>query len=573
MKKTWILIGILFTTLMAWAASDRDLNAYNLIFKESGGTDTVTIHPPSLSAPYTLTLPVDDGTANQVLQTDGSGVLAWATVSTTAWNQDGNTVGSEKWIGAIDNFDFPIRTNNTERMVVKNDGTVGIGGDPSSAKFQVTGQADVVQTKIKANGTQTADLVNYLDSSANVLAGYAPSTFQQNYFAGAANSIVQMHRANTSLTSPSVVASGNTLGAIKFFGHDGTVYRQAAEIDANVDATPGSNDMPGSLLFKVSPDGSSTVATALTIANTKAATFAGALTSTGALVVSDTTDSSSISTGSFTTLGGAGITKSLYVGGTTNQLGTGTTTTSGYTLFSGNLYTGATGTADTEKVIRLASNTYNSTNGPARSASLTGGQIEISARNSSTNGTILFRANTTADGTTTSPTLIAFADANGKWTFGASAGTQDHQVNGSWNTTTGVTFSQTSPGNSTYAHHSKGSFTTAVTGYAAVNVTCKYERADNVATVQCPIITGTSNSANFRIPLPAQLQTSITSDQEFLGRSCVDNGVSSTAPGCLVYVPSSGTFIDLRFNYSSGTTWTASGTKTFNGFVITYLIQ
>lgn len=44
------------------------------------GSNTVTIQAPSsLAANYTLTLPVNDGDANQVLSTDGSGVLSWAT--------------------------------------------------------------------------------------------------------------------------------------------------------------------------------------------------------------------------------------------------------------------------------------------------------------------------------------------------------------------------------------------------------------------------------------------------------------------------------------------------------------
>jgi hypothetical protein len=37
--------------------------------------------PATISANYTLTLPVDDGTSSQYLQTDGAGVLTWATVS------------------------------------------------------------------------------------------------------------------------------------------------------------------------------------------------------------------------------------------------------------------------------------------------------------------------------------------------------------------------------------------------------------------------------------------------------------------------------------------------------------
>lgn len=45
------------------------------------GTNTITIQAPTLSGNYTLTYPTDDGSSSQFLQTDGSGVLTWATPS------------------------------------------------------------------------------------------------------------------------------------------------------------------------------------------------------------------------------------------------------------------------------------------------------------------------------------------------------------------------------------------------------------------------------------------------------------------------------------------------------------
>lgn len=55
-------------------------SATSLVLEETGaGTDTITIQAPaSIAASYTLTLPVDDGDSGQVLSTNGSGVLAWA---------------------------------------------------------------------------------------------------------------------------------------------------------------------------------------------------------------------------------------------------------------------------------------------------------------------------------------------------------------------------------------------------------------------------------------------------------------------------------------------------------------
>jgi hypothetical protein len=52
----------------------------------TGADWSITIQRPStgMTASYTLTLPVDDGTPNQVLSTDGAGVLSWASSASTA---------------------------------------------------------------------------------------------------------------------------------------------------------------------------------------------------------------------------------------------------------------------------------------------------------------------------------------------------------------------------------------------------------------------------------------------------------------------------------------------------------
>jgi len=47
----------------------------------AAGTNYVGIKAPALAADYTLTLPTTDGDANQVLSTDGSGVLSWTDVA------------------------------------------------------------------------------------------------------------------------------------------------------------------------------------------------------------------------------------------------------------------------------------------------------------------------------------------------------------------------------------------------------------------------------------------------------------------------------------------------------------
>tara|TARA_S200002703_G_scaffold95463_2_gene82555 strand:+ start:27136 stop:28542 length:1407 start_codon:yes stop_codon:yes gene_type:complete len=55
----------------------------DLRLEDSSGGEYVALQAPSsLSSSYTLTLPADDGASSQILSTDGSGVLSWASVST-----------------------------------------------------------------------------------------------------------------------------------------------------------------------------------------------------------------------------------------------------------------------------------------------------------------------------------------------------------------------------------------------------------------------------------------------------------------------------------------------------------
>jgi hypothetical protein len=54
------------------------------------------------------------------------------------------------------------------------------------------------------------------------------------------------------------VASGDALGTWNFAGSDGTADIIAASIRADVDGTPGTNDMPGRLVFSTTADGAST---------------------------------------------------------------------------------------------------------------------------------------------------------------------------------------------------------------------------------------------------------------------------------------------------------------------------
>jgi predicted NAD-dependent protein-ADP-ribosyltransferase YbiA (DUF1768 family) len=71
------------------------------------------------------------------------------------------------------------------------------------------------------------------------------------------------------------VASGDYLGSINFSGDDGTAFIRAAEIRVDVDGTPGTNDMPGRLVFSTTADGASSTTERMRISSTGQTTISG----------------------------------------------------------------------------------------------------------------------------------------------------------------------------------------------------------------------------------------------------------------------------------------------------------
>jgi len=97
------------------------------------GTVTSSMATNKLIGRYTAgTGVMQEITIGSGLTLSGGGTLS-ASIGSIGWLLDGNTVGSEKWIGTIDNFDFPIRTNNVQIAEFSAAGNFGIGVAPNAA--------------------------------------------------------------------------------------------------------------------------------------------------------------------------------------------------------------------------------------------------------------------------------------------------------------------------------------------------------------------------------------------------------------------------------------------------------
>ena len=86
---------------------------------------------------------------------------------------------------------------------------------------------------------------------------------------GGGPSLVFGKSRNATQSDNTLVHDGDNLGQISFFGADGNdMNSTGAMIVAQVDGTPGSNDMPGRLVFKTTADGSASSTERLRIDST-----------------------------------------------------------------------------------------------------------------------------------------------------------------------------------------------------------------------------------------------------------------------------------------------------------------
>ena len=201
-------------------------------------------------------------------------------------------------------------SSSTELFRVQENGNVGIGTTSPGRRLVVTGDTNTVISSIGAtNGTSNIFLgdtddedigaltynhaSNFLsfttnaseamriDSSGRLLVGHSSSLnvgsgtgglLQLSRTTGDVHQSLNLFKADNAgsilafgksrsatIGSYTVVQANDELGVIRFAGADGTdLESQAASIAAFVDATPGSNDMPGRLVFKTTTTGGAT---------------------------------------------------------------------------------------------------------------------------------------------------------------------------------------------------------------------------------------------------------------------------------------------------------------------------
>jgi hypothetical protein len=121
------------STLMQRSATGTFQSRAHTLF-DTTGAQAVTLAGATGTTPYTLTFPVDDGTANQVLTTDGSGITTWTTPTTgtvtsvgTGTGLTGGTITSTGTISFASIDPYSLWLNSSSGAAVPTNVTIGQG--------------------------------------------------------------------------------------------------------------------------------------------------------------------------------------------------------------------------------------------------------------------------------------------------------------------------------------------------------------------------------------------------------------------------------------------------------------
>jgi hypothetical protein len=220
--------------------------------------------------------------------------------------------------GGADAADFGIRSSG--------DLCFSSGGHAERARFDTSGRLLVGSTSSRNAGDVGAQLqvegTTYHTSSLALIANSGAS-------AGNNSHLTLAKSRGSSDGSNTILADGDTIGIIQWAASDGTDLNSiAAEIRAKVDGAPGSNDMPGRLVFGTTADGASSPTERMRIDNQGRALFNttvndpaddGGSSNTGTTISEDGYVSSSRSAGAsgkFGRVDNDGIIVNLYQDGT-----------------------------------------------------------------------------------------------------------------------------------------------------------------------------------------------------------------------------------------------------------------
>ena len=228
------LIDVLLNGVMLKPTTDYNTSTANTVTLVSGAStsDELMVIVYDVFA-LSDALPKSNGVVENSLDMNGTELIL---------DSDGD---SSITADTDDRIDF--KTAGSDKVSILGGGTLCIGQTAARSTFD----EDVTpRLQIEGDGTKAT------------FPALGIGRYSDNAYGGG---IYMTKTRGTSFDADTVVQDGDTLGFIYFQGTDGTDSVGAAMIKAEVDGTPGSNDMPGRLVFSTTADAAASPTTRMTI--------------------------------------------------------------------------------------------------------------------------------------------------------------------------------------------------------------------------------------------------------------------------------------------------------------------
>ncbi len=275
------LYNFIFSNSAASGSNSLQIRSANSIFLYNSGNSFYTGIKSNAAANVTYTLPTNDGSADQFLKTNGSGILSWGT---PAGGSGGGSTG------------------------------VGQGGQYEVAYYPGTGSSVIGNTNLKNNTATSVVSVSYstasLDFSTGAFTVSGGVGIGGSLFVGGigasisgitfSNSLITRGTWNATVISPQYGGTGqnfsSSTGLLRYSSGTASVITTSSDLANVISDETGS----GALVFATGP--------VLVTPNIGAATGTS-------LYLSATSPSNSITTGAIIVPGGVGVGLSISVGG------------------------------------------------------------------------------------------------------------------------------------------------------------------------------------------------------------------------------------------------------------------
>jgi hypothetical protein len=241
-----------FGTLTATTVNGHTFTAGSSTFTGTAG-QTYTF--PTTSATLARTDAANAFVGAQTITSTSAGA---STMPVSLWNAS-NTANTEVVLDLTPSTSSP--GNRCASIAALNNGSNQIdlivrlsnAGSPSEvARFNYQGRFYIGPTASASLAGDSPRMqiagANGDNSCASILR-YSNDANQSNFYLGKSR--------GASIGTNTIVQSGDEIGALTFVGADGTGYIRAAKISAHIDGTPGTNDMPGRIVFSTTADGAS----------------------------------------------------------------------------------------------------------------------------------------------------------------------------------------------------------------------------------------------------------------------------------------------------------------------------